>query len=47
MISLNNTAPQVLDWLKAQIDSDDSVVVLEIRLESDWSVLRAQQTGID
>ncbi|WP_341915784.1 hypothetical protein [Ferrovibrio terrae] len=46
LISLNNTASQVRDWLKAQVDSDDSLAVIELKAGSDWAGLRTKEDGI-
>jgi CRISPR associated protein Cas2 family len=40
------TAVQIKDGLKAIIDSDDSVAVIEIKPASGWACTRAREAGV-
>ena len=44
--SLNNTAGEVRDALKAVVDSDDSIAVVELKAGSLWGALRAKKDGV-
>ena len=47
LASLNNTASEVRDALKAAIDGDDSVAVIELKAGSGWAALRTKKEGTD
>jgi len=46
LIELSNTASQVRDWLKEQVDGDDSVAVVELKSGSGWAGLRSRDAGV-
>jgi CRISPR/Cas system-associated endoribonuclease Cas2 len=45
--TLNNTAAQVRDALKAVADNDDSVAVIELKGGSGWATSNARKSGVD
>jgi len=46
-VSLSNSAGEVRDWLKGYIDNDDSIIVIELKQDSDWAGIRSQPKGIE
>lgn len=46
VVTLNNTASEVRDALKAVVDSDDSIAVVEIKKGSGWAAVRAKKEGV-
>jgi hypothetical protein len=47
VVTRNSTANQIRDDLKAAIDSDDSIAILELKSGSGWSTWNARKSGID
>lgn len=45
VVSLNNTAVEIRDALKAVIDGDDSVAVVELQPGSQWATQRSSDLG--
>ena len=44
---LKGPATAVRDILKAKIDSDDGLAVVELANDMDWGAIRAQKPGVD
>lgn len=47
LVTLNNTAAQVRDALKAVVDTDDSIVVIELKTGSMWGTVNGKKAGVD
>jgi hypothetical protein len=47
VVSVNGGAGAVREELRGVIDSDDSVVVVELKFGSEWSAIRARIAGTD
>ena len=46
VLSINLSAAQVRDRIKAAADNDDSVAVVELKPGSDWACIRAKENGV-
>ena len=46
VVTLGNKAGEVRDGLKAVIDDDDSIAVVELKAKSGWAALRAKPDGV-
>lgn len=47
VVSLNNGAGEVRAAIEKAIDSDDSIVVIELKPGSSWASVRARQSGVN
>lgn len=47
LLTINAGAGAVREALQGAADSDDSVAVIELKLGSEWSSIRAKQAGVD
>lgn len=47
LVTLNNTALEVRDALKAVIDADDSIAVIELEPSAMWGTWNAKKDGVD
>lgn len=46
VVSLENTPMDLRDALRAIVDGDDSIAVVEIKTGSGWAALRAKPEGV-
>lgn len=46
LANLTGNAAGVRDALKAALDNDDSVAVIELKRGSDWACIRAKEAGV-
>ena len=47
VVTLNNTAIEVRDAVKAVTDSDDSIAVVELKSGSMWGTVNAKADGVE
>jgi hypothetical protein len=46
-IELNNKVGDVRDWVKAQLDEDDTIVVIQVKPTPSWATAKAKQPASD
>lgn len=46
-IALNNTAGEVRDWVKSLLDSDDTIVVIQVKPKPSWATQKAKKGAND
>jgi hypothetical protein len=46
-IVLNNTAGEVRDWVKNLLDSDDTIIVIQVKPKPSWATQKAKNGASD
>ncbi len=47
VVTLADSVGTVREALKALVDADDSIAVIELKAGSDWATFNARQAGVD
>lgn len=46
-VALNNTAGEVRDWVKALLDDDDTIIVIQVKPTPSWATSHAKKPATD